>query len=379
MEYVSCEERASDKKRIFPYCNKHEVFVDFSLRARSTRDLSCFSVSAAMSPHLRITFFFLPILSTYARPNPQASPVSTNAASATITPAPTSSYSFPSSLLYELTATDYTVPASVAAADSARYVSEIAAYASYISHFYATARPSDLALLSSERAAESSAYDDLTSFFYNTESQTLAPSDAKALSSAYAQWTSEEAVLATYTGTDDPFATILSTASVGGVGGLPTAVTAAAPTAAANWPALTQVQSPAAYGAHCQQYYSPGKNYDITQCDTTIPQICDLLAQSSNGTGGVNQWIYTYNSDKSCILGFWMPKELAGTDKVPSARDCQTRIYEPMVNLCIMVEGNGQDVSNNNAAFVNVDQVPGNGKPGTQVKMGSLSYMMAMT
>ena len=367
------------KRAAFPCCNKDQIFVAFPSMARYTRELSCFSASAAMSFHLRLTFILLPILSTYARPNPQASPLAPNAASATITPIPTSSYSFPSSLLYELTATDYTVPASIAAADSALYASETAAYASYTSHFFATARPSDLARLSSERAAESSAYEDFTSLLYNTDSQTLAPSETKALSSAYAQLTSEEAVSATYTGTDDPFATTLSTASVGGVGGSPSPVTAAAPTAGANWPALTRVQSPAVYGAQCQQYYSPGKNYDTAQCDTTIPQICDLLAQSNNGTGGANRWIYTYNSDKSCILGFWMPKEAAGTDNVPSVTDCRTRIYEPMVNLCIAVEGNGGVVSSNNAAFVNVDQVPGNGKPGTQVKMGSLSYMMAMT
>ena len=308
------------------------------------------------TPYYFLLLLLIPILSTNALPNPQPQQgaVDLRPSSITASPALKSSASY-------FTA----IGSSEAAALSSEYAaftSEEAVYATYTG-------PSDL-----------------------FPSETLAPSEAALLSSEYAAFTS---VYATYTGTGDPFAnytaipfnksaippSTTTTAQAPLRPGVRTSLAVAvAPTATAQWPALTRVNSSEVYGATCIQYYASGHMYNRTQCDTVVPQICDLLSASDAGTGDVDRWVYAYAPEQQtygCVMGFWLPGAVRGTRKVPNGEACRNEVFGQMLNLCINAKGD--ELGLYNAASVNVGTLPGNGQAGTQVEAGAPSYIMALT
>ena len=292
-----------------------------------------------------------------------------------------------------------TIGSSEAAALSSEYAaftSEEAVYATYTGTsdlFPAeTLAPSEAALLSSEYAAFTSVYATYTGTSDLFPAETLAPSEAALLSSEYAAFTS---VYATYTGTGDPFANYTAIPLNKSAIPPPTTTIAQAPlrpavrtslaatvalTATAQWPALTRVNSSEVYGATCIQYYASGHMYNRTQCDTVVPQICDLLSASDAGTGDVDRWVYAYAPEQQtygCVMGFWLPGAVRGTRKVPNGEACRNEVFGQMLNLCINAKGD--ELGLFNAASVNVGTLPGNGRTGTQVEAGAPSYIMALT
>lgn len=310
--------------------------------------------------HLRsiVAIFLVSIIPTITLARPQG-PVSPS-----ITPSPGSTSI---SDTYFGDFTDYSVDTSAIAA---LYASESAAYGSMTADFYRTAKPSDLARKSSEDAAWNSEYAALTSDLYNTNTNTygyesvpvLNASESAQLAKGLADWTRTVGGSPTTTGAKQ--------AAV-------PAKAAAAPTATANWPALTRADGPMAYGAHCIQYYASGREYAKSHCDTTIPQVCDMLSRSNAGDGDTDKWVYAQGDKSGCIMAFWLPKAVAGTGKVPTVAECKTQVYGEMVNLCIEAPGNPPGLYN--AAVVNVDSLPGNGQPGTAVDDGAPRYFLAMT
>ena len=276
-----------------------------------------------------------------------------------------------------------TAKSSDLAALSSYYAAESSEYAAYTSDFYRTAKPSDLAALSSYYAAESSAYAAYTSNGYEpiAAETSLGTSEAAALSSAYAAFTSELAVYETYTGTGDPFANVSATATPTSAilaAATPTkARTDTPPTATAGWPALTRTESPAAYGVHCSQYFNDGHVRNLTQCDSSIPQICDALGKSASGTEGVEKWVYMYGDKKECVMAFWLPRAAVGTGRVPTLNECQQQVFGQMLTSCINAPGDtpGQW----NAAGVNVATLPGWDQTAYQIDRKAPSYIMVLT
>ena len=334
---------------------------------------------------LRLSIFsgclFVFSVHSYALPNPAPAAVTTSksAPAGTVSadlPDITDFSTLPSSY-YDLF-TDYT------SFGSAELASESAAYASLTKEFYATAKSSDLAALSSYYRAENSAYAAWTSDLY----ETLDSSEYAALTSAYAQWTKEEAVYATYTGTGTPFISGITNAT-GAVGALPAEVTSdgvvrdngaaaasstAAPAAQQSFAALTRSQSkPAAYGVTCLDSSSSQlDNHDVNYNDCTETQlaICDNLNDPASLL--TDQWVWS-NAGGSCAMGYWLPKVGTGTAAIPSRLQCQANIFDMMRRTCITQGGGGKW----NAASVNLAVVPSGDSNGQAVDSKRISYLMA--
>ena len=188
--------------------------------------------------------------------------------------------------------------------------------------------PSEAAALSAEYAS------------YATAS--LSPSEAAALSAEYAEITSEAAFFSTYTGTDDPFATATETGTVAANGPVPTTTdTSRAPTSNRNWPALTVAEGPSAYGIECRHFKNPNSTLPST-CTETITGICGLL--SAVGAGNttyhkekifVGSWNWWNLWDKtSCAAAVFVPKVAVGPGKFPTIAQCEALIYGKMETSC---------------------------------------------
>ena len=314
---------------------------------------------------------------SYALPNPAAASVTNSPAASTASadiPDITDFSTLPSSY-YDIF-TEYT------SYDSAELASESAAYASATKKFYATAKPSQLAAISSYERAESSAYAAWTSDLY----QTLDSSEYAAMTSEYAQWSREESVWATYTGTGTPFisgitnATAAADGQVTSIGVVRDGSTAAAsstapPVAQQSFGPLTRSQStPAAYGLTClDSTASQLDNHAVkfADCAATETAICDSLNNPANLL--TDQWVWSA-AGGSCAMGYWLPKIGTGTAAIPSKEACQANIFDMMRRTCIPADG--QD-GKWNAASVNVAVVPSGNSNGQQVDSGRISYMLA--
>ena len=317
---------------------------------------------------------------SYALPNPAAAAVTNSAAASTVSAdiADITDFStLPSSYYDQFT--EYTTYG------SAELASESAAFASMTKQFYATAKPSQLAAISSYYRAESSAYAAWTSDLY----QTLDSSEYAAMTSEYAQWTREEAVYATYTGTGTPFISGITNATAA-ADALPAQVTSngvvrdnsaaaasstAPPVAQQSFGPLTRSQSaPAAYGLTCLDSTASqldNHTVEFADCTATEASICDSLNDPANLL--TDQWVWS-NSGGSCAMGYWLPKVGTGTAAIPSKDECQANIFDMMRRTCIPADG--QD-GKWNAASVNVAVVPSGDSNGQQVNMGRISYLMA--
>ncbi|KAL8786249.1 MAG: hypothetical protein Q9195_008305 [Heterodermia aff. obscurata] len=325
-------------------------------------------------------FLFLFRVHGYALPNPAAAAVTNPAAASTL------SADFPDITDYSdfstLPSSYYDIFTEYPSMDSAALASESAAYASATKQFYATAKPSDLAALSSYYRAESSAYAAWTSDLY----QTLDASESAALASEYALFTKEEAVYATYTGTGTPFISGITNATEAvdaqvtsnGVvrdNSAGAATSTAPPVAQQSFGPLARSQSaPAAYGLTCLD--SSGSQLDnhtvkFTDCAGTETSICDSLNDPANLL--TDQWVWS-NSGGSCAMGYWLPKVGTGTAAIPSKEECQLNIFDMMRRTCIAMDGSAGKW---NAASVNVAVVPSANSNGQQVDSGRISYLMA--
>lgn len=325
---------------------------------------------------------FVSKVHSYALPNPQAAAVTAGTPDATTTAdlaeitdfstLPESYYAaFTSDLL------NYTV-------GSAQLASESAAYASWTKEFYATVAPSELAAISSYNRAESSAYAAWTSDLY----ETIGTSEYNALTSEYAQWTSEQAVYATYNGTGTPSGLGLP-AATNVSQAVPAQVTtdgvvvdtgatgsAAAPVVAQQtFAPLTRTQSnPSAYALTCLDSSSSTLSDHTTHypdCTQTMESICASLTDPT--TFVPNQWVWS-NKGGRCAMGYWVPAISTSTAAIPSAQECQSNIYKMMVRTCIPVL---RDEGMWNAASVNIAVAPSAESAGQQVDSGKVSYMMA--
>ena len=263
-----------------------------------------------------------------------------------------------------------TIPSSVLAAESSEY-------ASYTSHFYATAAPSVLASISKYNALESSLYSNWTA----AGTETLGSSESAALASEYARIASIEAVYATYTGNGDPYVGLNALAGQTSSPVLTTSAyvvpaEAAAAPSSTNWPALPQVKAPAAYGVQCQTVPAPGNvNFVLEYCAETITAICQHIAWSNDKNSNqyfFDRWVWSNKGGLGCAMGYWMPSNILGTPKVPTAAECQQTIYGAMTNTCFP-----NDDSLFNTASVNLAVLPTDSDTGVAVDSGSLSYMIA--
>ena len=314
---------------------------------------------------------------SYALPNPQA---------AAVTTAPTGTLSADLSDVTDFS----TLPESYYAAftsglsnysvGSAELASESAAYASWTKQFYATVAPSDLAAISSYNRAESEAYASWTSNLY----ETLGTSDYNALTSEYAQWTKEEAVYATYTGTGIPYISGLTNGSTtysvpaqvtpnGVVRG--TGSSTGAVVAQQTFAPLTRSQStPNSYALTClDSTASQMDNHAVSSadCTQTAQDICDSLTNPV--TVVKDQWVWSKKGG-NCAMGYWLPSVGAGIAAVPSSQECQANIYGMMTRTCIpVVDSNAKW----NAASVNVVVLPSADSSGQQVDSGKISFLMA--
>ena len=271
--------------------------------------------------------------------------------------------------------------------DSAELASESAAYASWTKDFYATVAPSQLAAISSYNRAESSAYAAWTSELY----ETIGTSEYNAITSEYAQWTSEQAIYATYTGTGIPPGISASPinsangsiAEITGADGVvrdnPAATTTAAGAgvAQATFGPLSRTQTtPGAYSLTCLDSSASDMgrhDVDYNACFTTITDICASLADPSKLI--TEQWVWS-EKGQGCAMGYWIP--LVGATQViaplPSVQECQGNIFGQMRNTCIPINSvNGHW----NAASVNIAVVPTAENAGQQVDSGKVSYMIA--
>lgn len=256
-----------------------------------------------------------------------------------------------------------TIPASVLAAESA-------AYASYTKQFYATVAQTELAAISSYNAMQSSLYAAWTA----SGIQTLAASESAALASEYAAWTRSAAVYATYTGTGDPFASPTSTVPTTSAYVVPAAA-AVAPTGT-SWPALPEVKAPAAYGVQCQNVPAPSNAiFTVENCAVTIKYVCEHVQMSNDRYSRQSfqdRWVWDPHGGSGCAMGYWMPKAVFGTDKVPTMDECQQTIYGAMTSTCFPTYD-----SIFNTASVNLQVLPTRNHTGQQVDPGSMSYMIA--
>ena len=275
--------------------------------------------------------------------------------------------------LYETGDSFTTIGASDLAADSA-------AWGSYTKELFATMGTSARAEWNSERAAESSALAAWTSELY----EPIGSAEYRSLTSEWAQWSAEDAIYATYTGTGIPPGISLDPTSSNGVVRDNTAgtTTQGGPAVAQQtFGPLSRTQStPGAYSLTCLDSNSSDlSNHAITfsACSQVMMDICNHLTDPSKMI--TEQWVWNSNSNNhgACAMGYWVP--LIGDAKmpaaVPSAEECRMHIFDKMARTCIPVSDgqNGQW----NAASVNIAQVPTADNSGQQVDAGKVSFMLA--
>ena len=274
----------------------------------------------------------------------------------------------------------------------AQLASESAAYESWTQKFYATAHPTVIAAISSYNKAESSAYAAWTSDLY----ETIGTSEYKALTSEYAQWTKEQAVYATYTGTGIPPGitaspirnTNSSQAGIAANAVVPAnpdvAPAAVAPTVVASPAAaketfvgLHRTQSePAAYAVTCTDSSSSvegDREVNYAACFTVVDDICNVLTNDNLVT---EQWVWG-DRGEGCAMGYWIP--VLGEGKhalMPTPEECAVKIFGQMRNVCIPVNGG---IELFNAATVNIVVPPSAESAGQQVDSGKTSYLLAKT
>ena len=273
---------------------------------------------------------------------------------------------------------------------SAQLAADSAAWFSYTKELYSTIEPTALAALSSYRRAESSAFAAWTSELY----EPIGTSEFNALTSEWAQWTKEESIYATYTGTGIPPGISLSPengtnsseaviTSNGVVRDNPAATTTQGAPAVAQqtFGPLARTQStPGAYSLTClDSSASELSNHAInfSACSQVATDICNHLSDPSKVI--TEQWVWNSNTNNNgaCAMGYWVP--LIGDAKVPAAipstRECRLNIFDKMARTCIPLS-DGQ-TGKWNAASVNIAQVPTADNSGQQVDAGKVSFMLA--
>lgn len=291
------------------------------------------------------------------------------------------------------------------AAATAAYASDDAAYRSAVTRFFATAEPTAKARLSSELAAETSFYADLT--------QSLSPSEAAAVSEELRQWNSEAAVYATYTGTSDLFGygytddgTAATKASSTPAAQIPAvnisqaavkttpAIATAAPTSTADWPrlGLDPNNKPASYAIQClstgkelNSTRLSGTSYNFRDCTPAFTDVCNSLHEADNlssSNTNTDKWVWGYGDSSKCIAAFWLPKSAAGVGKVPTVQECERLVYGRMLEACFTDGGlnNAYNMGRVNIVHGVLNETSGESGEGSyqgeQVDAGSPSYQV---
>jgi len=127
------------------------------------------------------------------------------------------------------------------------------------------------------------------------------------------------------------------------------------------------VTSPSQYGVMCQNFGPTLINYD--SCATSYKTMCANLASAA--WSHTDEWVW--QQDKSCAVGVFIPGA-AGSAKRPSQTECETNIFQAMVDSCRTT------TSSTNLGSVNIAQWPSftdKKQTGQQVKFGYPSYMIA--
>ena len=246
---------------------------------------------------------------------------------------------------------NYSVPASVLAAESS-------AYDSWTSELYETASPAELSAMAAYEAQESAQYASWTAEEYRT----LTPSESSLLAAEYANWTATVGLAA-------PTASSIDTAAA----------------AAATWKPLAQSADPSWDGITCQtQSGVPGAtSVNTSACAEAASNACRKLNKSRTRAYYWDQWVWSgggpgsenLEQNMGCCTAYWLPASLVIDDPsvsnpaVPPMEQCVQDIYAAMVETCI---------GPYNAASVNVAVLPdGKSTTGQQVDSGRVSYLLA--